>query len=226
MDKNYEFTLAKALANLKMILRHKYHVFLMCKRAGIPFRGLLHDMSKLSPIEFYEYTKYTGNNRSPVDNCKDIKGYCESWQHHKGHNPHHAEYWIDNVAKPGEEPVALPMPYEYAVEMICDFIGAGKVYETEENWRFDSPLKWWNAVGSKRRMHKNTHEFVSVVFEIMAVTESYAVISPYYLGYIYHAIEAVDKKFPERDYRTQEPISAKHYIPVYTKLRTLYEVSE
>ena len=26
---------------------------------------------------------------------KEIQGYSLAWQHHKGHNPHHWEYWLD-----------------------------------------------------------------------------------------------------------------------------------
>ncbi len=169
---NYEFTLAKAKANLKMILTHKLYVFKACKRAGIPLRGLLHDMSKLSPTEFYEYTKYTANNRSPVDNCKDVHGYCAAWQHHKGRNPHHVEYWMDRVAQKGVEPIALLMPYEYATEMICDYIGAGQVYCKDE-WTFHTPLEWWNEVGCKRRMHPAIEAYVVYVFMQLKIRENF-----------------------------------------------------
>ena len=48
-------------------------------------------------------------------------------------NPHHPEYWL-NPNRSGElEP--LPMPNIYTLEMIADWIGAGKTYgSTLEEW--------------------------------------------------------------------------------------------
>lgn len=37
------------LAYLWYVLRHKYFVFVECCRLGVPWRGLVHDLSKLSP---------------------------------------------------------------------------------------------------------------------------------------------------------------------------------
>ena len=52
-------------------------------------------------------------------------GYSKAWQHHKGRNPHHYEYWMDNFDKGGE---ATEMPWKYKVEMICDYLGAARAY--------------------------------------------------------------------------------------------------
>ena len=125
------------IGHFKKITKHKIEVGKACFRAGIPLQGITHDLSKYTPSEFIEYAKYYGYDISPVDICKKEKGYCNSWMHHKGHNPHHYEYWIDNLDNGG---TPLIMPYKYAVEMVCDYIGAGKVYNGDK-YDCTSPLK-------------------------------------------------------------------------------------
>ena len=85
--------LSNFFLHLKKILVHKYWVFYFCCKAGIPWQGITHDLSKFSPVEFWESVKYYQGNRSPIDACKEENGYSMAWQHHKGRNPHHYEYW-------------------------------------------------------------------------------------------------------------------------------------
>lgn len=153
--------------HLKTVVKHKCYVFQFCNKAGIPWRGLMHDMSKFHPIEFFESAKYWNGTRSPIDNAKDDKGYAIAWQHHKGHNPHHPEYWIDNVMIPGQEPVPLIMPYEYALEMVCDWCGASKAYNKNKDWKPQDSLDWFYEVGSKRRIHPAILNFAESVLNDM-----------------------------------------------------------
>ena len=52
--------------HLHMVNKHKYLVFKLSLKAGIPLRGLLHDLSKYSPIEFFEGVKYYDGKISPL----------------------------------------------------------------------------------------------------------------------------------------------------------------
>lgn len=112
----------KTISHFKTITKHKFYVMKFCFKCHLFKRGLLHDLSKYSPIEFCTSVKYYTGNRSPIDNEKDVKGYSLAWQHHKGHNPHHWEYWIDNVGTRTNN--AGRIPYKYVVEMICDWLAA------------------------------------------------------------------------------------------------------
>ena len=38
--------LKNALKHLKLITKHKWVVFILCCKIGIPWRGLVHDLSK------------------------------------------------------------------------------------------------------------------------------------------------------------------------------------
>ena len=59
--------------HLKTVLKHKWIVFKLSIKAGIPIRGLLHDLSKFSFIEFFESVKYyEGGKRSPLAKSKEI----------------------------------------------------------------------------------------------------------------------------------------------------------
>lgn len=126
--------------HFKKICIHKYWVGYYCFKAGIPIQGILHDLSKFSPTEFWESVKYYQGTYSPIDACKKKKGYSNAWLHHRGRNKHHWEYWCDNFEK-GTQPVE--MPYRYAVEMFCDFMGAGRAYNGK-NFSYKKELDWWN----------------------------------------------------------------------------------
>lgn len=106
-----------AFKHLKTILIHKYWVAKYCFQLGLYWRGLTHDFSKFHPIEFLESVKYYTGTSSPINECKTDKGYSLAWQHHKGHNSHHYEYWIDLLDIGGEP---IKMPKDDLKELICD----------------------------------------------------------------------------------------------------------
>ena len=133
--------------HLKLITKHKWIVFKLCCKAGIPWRGICHDLSKYSPTEFFEGIKYYQGNRSPITAAKEEKGYSEAWLHHKGRNKHHSEYWMDLSAKE-KTPI---MPYKYTAEMLCDKLAAGIVYQGEK-WNKEYPIKYWNEHEKEKLM--------------------------------------------------------------------------
>ena len=94
--------ITNVVKHFKIVTIHRWYVFLNCCKAGMPIRGLCHDLSKYSKTEFNESVKYFQGNRSPIDACKEEKGYSMAWMHHKGRNPHHYEYWQDNFDKGGQ----------------------------------------------------------------------------------------------------------------------------
>lgn len=143
--------------HFKTITKHKVIVMYNCFRAGIIWRGLTHDNSKFGPTEFFSSAKYFQGTRSPIDAEKEVKGYSLAWQHHKGHNPHHWEYWIDNIGTYKNTPCKIP--YDYVVEMICDWIGAGKVYSADK-WNQHEPLAYYLKVRNSRIIHPDTEALI------------------------------------------------------------------
>lgn len=149
----------KALKHIKLVLKHKWVVFKLCCKVGIPWRGFLHDWSKFSPTEFRESIKYYNGHRSPITICRQENGYSEAWLHHKGRNKHHPEYWID-MSIPGK---TVLMPYKYAVEMICDKMAAGIVYQGKE-WNKDWQISYYMRERETALIHPQLDKFMLDVF--------------------------------------------------------------
>ena len=119
------------LKHLKVVLKHKYYVLIECFKCGIFLQGLFHDLSKFTRSEFVQSANYFQGTGTPISKIKAELGYSSAWLHHKGHNKHHWEYWIDfygGVVKP------CKIPEKYLIEMACDMVGASKAYlKTEYN---------------------------------------------------------------------------------------------
>ena len=147
-----------------LITHHKWVVFKLCCKIGEPWRGLVHDLSKYSPTEFWESAKYYVGNHSPITEAKRDKGYSEAWLHHKGRNKHHTHYWVDR-----EAPEVTPIiPYKYAAEMICDKLAAGIIYEGKK-WTKESELIYWEEKEkNKLEMNSKTRDFITAVFQQVA----------------------------------------------------------
>ena len=151
--------LKKVWNHFKLINKHRWIVLKFCIKAGIPWNGLIHDLSKYSFTEFLESAKFYVGNKSPIQVSRDTREYSKAWLHHKGKNKHHEEYWYDWNA-----PVKAPViPYKYAVEMICDMLSAGKVY-CGEKWTNEQPLWYWNEKKKKELFHPKLQKFFNDVF--------------------------------------------------------------
>lgn len=149
----------KAIKHFKLITKHKWKVFNLCIKAGIPFRGLIHDLSKYSPAEFIESAKFYVGDHSPINEAKKINGYSKAWLHHKGRNKHHYEYWFD-AKSPDRTPV---IPYKYAVEMVCDTLAAGQTY-LGDKWTNNSQLEYWNRTKDLEYINIKTANFLEEVY--------------------------------------------------------------
>lgn len=146
--------------HLKTVMKHKWVVFKLSIKAGIPIRGLMHDLSKFSWVEFSESVKYyQGGKRSPISKAREVEGYSKAWPHHKGRNKHHLEYWYDTEL--AEQPI---MPLKYSLEMVCDKLAASIVYEGE-NWTKRSELEFWNSRDKSRiTANPKMQDFLTEVF--------------------------------------------------------------
>lgn len=150
----------KIFKHLKTINHHKWLVFKLSIKAGIPLQGLMHDLSKYSPTEFFESVRYyTDGKQSPLSTEKHQIGYAPAWLHHKGRNKHHHEYWYDYGAKEK----SAPMPFKYFVEMICDQIAANMNYN-KKDFDLTFPLEYYNRKTSKMPINKGILEALKEVY--------------------------------------------------------------
>lgn len=142
------------------ITKHRWVVFKLCTKVGEPWRGLVHDLSKYSPTEFWEGVRYFNGHHSPITDCKKDKGYSEAWLHHKGRNKHHADYWID-MSAPEKYPL---IPYQYVAEMICDKLAAGIIYQGKD-WTKEYEFKYWERERVNYPLNENVKKVITEVLE-------------------------------------------------------------
>ena len=55
------------------------------------------------------------------------------------------------------------MPYQYAVECVCDKLAATRVY-SGKNYSRELPLKHWNTYGCKVKGNPKTMQFIEEIF--------------------------------------------------------------
>ena len=146
---------SSVIYHLKTVSKHKYYVFKCMNQCGHPLQGFLHDWSKFSPTEFGESIKFFQNGkRSPIDAAKEAQGYSLAWFHHRGRNKHHSQYWVDisfGEVKP------CKMPWKYLLELICDGVAAGKVYQGQ-SWNQHAPLEHYHKRDSLSFYHPDNRK--------------------------------------------------------------------
>jgi hypothetical protein len=143
-----------AWKHFKTITTHKLLVMDGCFKVGLYKQGLLHDLSKYSPTEFWVGAKYYQGDKSPNAAERAEKGYSEAWMHHKGRNKHHYEYWTDmSLATRNYE--AVPMPRKFLVEMVMDRRAACMVYQGK-NYTDGSALEYFMKSRERALMHPQT----------------------------------------------------------------------
>lgn len=77
-----------------------------------------HDYSKSNADEYEAYDAYFyGGNRSYAV----VQAFKRAWLLHIHRNPHHWQYWVLINDDPDEGETLIEMPYNYIIEMICDW---------------------------------------------------------------------------------------------------------
>lgn len=166
-----KITFRKFFGHLKTVLVHKYWVFHYSCKLGIPWRGLKHDMSKFSPVEFWESVRYWDGKSSPIPRAKADKGYSLAWQHHKGHNTHHYEYWVDWLDKGG---IPIKMPWYDLLELVADWLGAGRAYQGKDftlEGEYEFILHKFRV--EQPKIHKVTQGTIEHLFYLFAKDKDY-----------------------------------------------------
>ena len=142
------------IGHFRTVTAHRHQVLIHYIKAGIPIRGLLHDLSKFSPTEFIPGIKYYQGTRSPNEREREIFGYSQAWMHHKGRNRHHFEYWNDyNPMTKKIMPVTMPDIYIF--EMFCDRVAASKIYN-KDKYTDSMPLAYFMLGKSRHFIEPKT----------------------------------------------------------------------
>jgi hypothetical protein len=119
------------------------------RQLGVPEQQLLvHDASKLDPIEWCAYaSQFQGSGAS--------RKFARAWLHHIQHNPHHWQHWMfpDGYTIKDSDVVngILPMPNDYMLEMVADWMGSSMTYTG--TWDMTD---WLEKHLPRIRLHPNT----------------------------------------------------------------------
>ena len=117
--------------------------------------GTAHDQSKSDPEEYDAYDKYFyGGNRSYAV----VQDFNFAWLRHIHKNPHHWQHWVLIHDDPKEDTTILEMPYNYILEMVCDW------------WAFswtkgnlEEIFKWYDDHKDYMKLHKRTRATVESI---------------------------------------------------------------
>lgn len=121
-----------------------------------------HDKSKDERDEYEAYDAYFyGGNRSYAV----MQNYQKAWLLHLHRNPHHWQYWILINDDPKEGEIILEMPYNYIIEMICDWWSF--------SWSEGNLLEifsWYEKRKSYIKLHPDTRKCVEDILAKMKTT--------------------------------------------------------
>lgn len=118
-----------------------------------------HDASKNEPDEYEAYDRYFyGNNRS----YQVVQDYRRAWLLHLHRNPHHWQYWVLINDNPKEGEIALDMPYNYILEMICDWWAF-----SWQKGNLSEIFNWYNEHKDYMKMSSKTRKTVNTILEKM-----------------------------------------------------------
>ena len=167
-----KLTLENVLGHWKTVRTHRKWARYYCRLAHIKWRGMKHDLSKYSPTEFWESARYWTGRESPIVIAKKQQGFSRAWLHHRGRNPHHWAYWADNFS---EGFIVHCMPKNDFVEMVCDFLAAGRTYAGEA-FTYSNEYTWWmreRETGSKAMNRKNKI-MLDIIFSDLRYAENHS----------------------------------------------------
>lgn len=131
----------KFFGHLRTVHKHRAMVRRLCFKCGLYWQGLTHDLSKYSPVEFWNGVKYFTGIASPHVGERKEKGYSDAWIHHHNRNKHHSFYWQD-INSVNNKQCCVNIPKKYLVESICDRIAASKNY-LQDRFLNSSPLEYY-----------------------------------------------------------------------------------
>lgn len=139
--------------HLRTVNKHRKMVRKLCFKCGLYWQGLTHDLSKYSPVEFWNGVKYYTGTASPHVGERKDKGYSEAWPHHHNRNKHHGEYWWDIDFNGKACP--MPMPDKYVLEMVCDRVAASMIY-LGDKYTDRAPLDYYLSHIDENQFHGKT----------------------------------------------------------------------
>lgn len=157
------------LAYLSYLARHKWFVFVASLRTGVPLLGLMHDLVKLHPAEFFPYSRFFYEPDGTSKVRRNATGYYKptdtgdpafdlAWLHHVRNTKHHWQAWAVPDASVNGYVKVYEMPERYRREMVADWEGASRaqgIYQGPETTR-----AWYRANRTKLMLGPRTRAWI------------------------------------------------------------------
>ena len=158
-------TFNQFIAILWYTLKHKYFVTVECFKRGLYFRGIKHDIDKFGPSMLKAYGLFFHNADGSRKQIRNKTGYYKpedtgsplfdrAWFKHTRRNDHHWQYWALSTSE-GEK--ILKMDCDAALEMYCDWIGAGKAQGTPNT------IAWYEMNKDKLKLDTETRKYIEAL---------------------------------------------------------------
>ncbi|HLV34808.1 MAG TPA: DUF5662 family protein [Spirillospora sp.] len=152
--------LRRHLLHLRYLLRHKWYVFLECRRLRVPlWIALLHDWDKFLPDVWFAYARL---NHPPANANQDRlrDAFVQAKMIHQHRNKHHWQFWVF-ITDCGEIK-CLPIPDVYRRELLADWRGAGKSMGKPDL------LGWYTECRETMRFHPETRAWLEAQLGYLA----------------------------------------------------------
>lgn len=167
----------KHIRYIRYIAIHKWFVMLACFRRGLIWQGLIHDWSKFLPSEWLPYAEsFYGDGRFKHEQrmqAINVLGhdpflpeyvirdrFDRAWLAHQHRNPHHWQHWV--LREDSGKIKVLEMPVRYAVEMVCDWEGAGRAI----TGKLGGTQAWYLKNAHNIQLHPETLKLVAEILDI------------------------------------------------------------
>lgn len=152
--------------HLNTVRKHRRNVRKACFKMGLYKQGILHDLSKYTPVEFFPSVKFYSGKFSPNAVDKKLNGCSKAWLQHKGRNKHHYEYWVDYSIHEEVYAYGCKMPMKYLAEMLADRYAACIAYYGDEYTKADA-YNYFDLEKDKILMHAESKAVIEKALIIM-----------------------------------------------------------
>jgi len=163
----------KYVRYLRYLAKHKWFVLIACCKLGIPWLGLLHDLSKFRLDEFLPYADYFyGTEKGEHAAAAAKAAFDAAWLRHIHRNKHHPQHWFLRGSDTDGDEYLTPH-YRYIAEMVADWLGAGMAQKGHGMAQAPAECRaWWEANKDRSgyRMSRRTRNTVEALLSELVAT--------------------------------------------------------
>ena len=120
-----------------------------------------HDGSKFREIEYVPYDDYFYKRKSSRSSAV-VNDFQKAFLMHLHVNPHHWQHWVLIPDSSGEPQKAIFMPYNYVIEMVCDWFSFSL-----KSGKIDGIFDFYLERKSYIVMHKESRRFLEALLDEM-----------------------------------------------------------